>query len=178
MQSLCHEQSGNRETTILYLSLDKIPMQYQHKAYMEQCLKLAMIAKAGGKTAVGSIIVQNGEIIGEGIEGDSRLPGVVSHAEALAIIAAMEHSGSKKLSDCILYTTVEPCFMCSYLIRQTEIGMVVYGTTTEEVGGDSSGFPILKVTNKKWQTAPSIVDGILREKCVALLEKEESDYKK
>src|ERR1019366_7313903 len=47
------------------------------------------------------------------------------------------------LSGCILCTTAEPCFMCSYAVRQTRISRVVIGRPTPRVGGISSLHPIL-----------------------------------
>lgn len=136
---------------------------------MKHCLELAAQARRNGYTAVGSIIVKNGKIIAEGKEGDPDLPALISHAENVAIEKAVQKLDSRDLSKCSLYTTVEPCFMCTYLIRQTQIKKVVYGTTTP-AGGDSSAHPIL--TSKKidvWKTAPEVIGGVLKTECEALL---------
>lgn len=141
-------------------------MNEPHEKHMKRCLELAAQAKLNNKTAVGSLIVQDGIIIAEGIEGSEELPDIISHAEVVAIIKAIEYTGSKDLSNYTLYTTVEPCFMCSYLIRQTKIKEVIYGTTTSETGGHSSLYPILSTIKiQKWQPSPVIFDGILEEEC-------------
>lgn len=138
---------------------------------MQRCLELAAQAKANGKTAVGSVITRKGKIIAEGSEGDPQLPSLMSHAENIALLKAIEHLDSRDLSSCELYTTVEPCYMCTYLIRQTRIKKVVYGTTTP-AGGASSTHPILKTTDVEvWDPPPQIVEGVLKEECMALLQK-------
>ncbi len=143
----------------------------KHKKYMRRCLELAAEAKAQGHTPVGCVIVRGEEIISEGTEGGESLPGIFAHAEALAILHAMQ-SPMKDLSHCILYTTVEPCFMCAYLIRQTKIGQVVFGITTPEVGGASSNYPFLAAKEiVKWSDPPLIVEGILAKACLALIKK-------
>lgn len=137
---------------------------------MKHCLSLAISAKAKGKTAVGSILVKEDQIIAEGIEGADDLPDNLAHAEVLAVTKALNRLATKDLSNCILYTTVEPCFMCSYLIRQTGIKEVVFGTTTPETGGVSSDFPILTTANiDKWNPPPTVIEGVLKSECEDIL---------
>ncbi|RFS16952.1 nucleoside deaminase [Emticicia sp. C21] len=92
----------------------------QHETYMRICIDLAKMAKQRGDSPVGSIIVQNGSIIGKGIEGGKTHKDITFHAEIEAIREATRHLGKQDLSDCILYTTHEPCIMCSYMIRHTK----------------------------------------------------------
>lgn len=142
-----------------------------YEFYMRRCLELAQKAKDNGKTAVGSLIVRNNLIIAKGIEGDESLPSVMSHAENIAILNAIEKLQTRDLSDCILYTTVEPCFMCTYLIRQMKISEVIYGTQTP-AGGHSSPYPILTTGQiSSWKTKPKVVAGILKEECEELIRK-------
>jgi tRNA(adenine34) deaminase len=146
-------------------------MNPQHNTYMERCLELAAMAGADGKTAVGSVIVKEGRIIAEGIEGAGDVPAPLAHAEVLAILKAITYTGSGELSDCSLYTTVEPCFMCSYLIRQTKIKEVVFGTRTNGTGGVSSLYPILAAKDiPVWEAVPLITEGVKKEACGRLLQ--------
>jgi len=141
-----------------------------HEKYMNRCLELAAMAKANGKTAVGSLVVKYGEIIAEGFEGDPELPGVLAHAEVLAIVRALDCLGHPDLAGCVLYTTVEPCFMCSYLIRQAKIDSVVYGAPTSGTGGVHSAYPLLSAVDvDPWVVTPSITGGVLREACLDIL---------
>lgn len=137
---------------------------------MTHCLDLARLAKANGKTAVGSVIVRDGKIISEGIEGSPDFPPILAHAEAIAIVKAIEVSGTRDLSDCSLYTTVEPCLMCSFLIRETQINRVIYGTGAGSIGGATSNYPILIVTDiTRWKSVPEVTSGILSTECDQML---------
>jgi tRNA(adenine34) deaminase len=107
-------------------------------------------------------------VIGEGIEGAGDVPGLLAHAELLAILEAIRAGRSSDLSGCTLYTTVEPCYMCSYLIRRTRITRVVFGAATA-AGGATSSFPFLGATMEPWGAPPEIVSGLLEEACTALL---------
>jgi|SRR5690625_244981 len=140
--------------------------------YMTRCLELAQKAKAAGHTAVGSLIVKDGKILTEASEGSGELPQMTAHAEMIAVLKAVQITANKDLSGTWLVTTVEPCFMCSYLIRQTGISKIIYGTTTDETGGDSSQFPFLTSDKiRKWAPAPEVVGGVMAAECRAILRK-------
>jgi tRNA(adenine34) deaminase len=138
------------------------------QSYMERCLELASLARASGHTAVGALVVTGGAVIGEGIEGAGDIPGLLAHAEVIAILEATRARGSSDLSGCTLFTTVEPCYMCSYLIRRTRITRIVFGTLTA-AGGATSSFPFLAAPMEPWGAPPEIVSGLLEEACTALL---------
>ena len=137
-----------------------------HESFMRRCIELATIAKSRHNTPVGSVIVINGEIVGEGIEELPKGNSVTGHAEVLACQAAVDQVGNRRLQDATLYSTAEPCFMCSYVIRQCGVALVVYGVDTPHVGGVTSALPILtdpSLTN--WMPAPQVVQGLLRDEC-------------
>lgn len=137
---------------------------------MQECIKLALIAKERGDYPVGSVIIKDGEIIGKGIEGGRSHHDITFHAEIEAIREAIKILASQDLSQCILYTTHEPCIMCSYVIRHTRINTVVMGIMTGEAGGFSSQLPVLiDTTIKKWSEPPVLISGILEGECLALV---------
>jgi tRNA(adenine34) deaminase len=139
------------------------------EAYMLQCIELAIQAKAQGETPVGSIIVQGAEIIGKGIECNKTHNDITFHAEIEAVRRATEHLKSQDLSSCIMYTTHEPCIMCSYVIRQTKIKTVIIGLTNKEVGGINSKYALLADSSiDKWGKPPTIITGVLEEECSKL----------
>lgn len=138
----------------------------QHESFMKICIDLAKIAKQRGDSPVGSIIVQNGIVIGEGIEGGKTHKDITFHAEIEAIRDATKQLEKQDLSDCILYTTHEPCIMCSYVIRHSKIPVIVSGITTGEIGGFSSELPLLvDKTIKRWNVPPMVITGILKKEC-------------
>ena len=140
-----------------------------HQHFMRRCIELAIIAKQRGDTAVGSLVVLNGEIIGEGIEKLPTSLNITDHAEVLACQSAIDRIGTRLLTGASLYTTAEPCFMCSYVIRQSRIALVVYGTESPEIGGVSSSMPILTEARvSQWAAPPEIVGGVLHEECESL----------
>lgn len=101
----------------------------EQEKYMQRCLELA--AKGFGNVApnpmVGSVIVYNGEIIGEGYHEHYGM----AHAEVNAINAVKDKSLLKKAT---LYVNLEPCSHfgktppCADLIIEHKIPYVVIGT--------------------------------------------------
>ena len=62
------------------------------------------------------------------------LKDVTAHAEMLAITAAANHFGSKYLTDCTLFVTLEPCMMCATAIGWAQISRLVYAASDEKKG--------------------------------------------
>lgn len=144
-------------------------MSIDNEYFMKECLSLAQVAKERGDSPVGSILVRKGEIIARGIEGGKTHKDITYHAEIEAIREATALLNTQDLSDCIMYTTHEPCIMCAYVIRHTRIPTIVIGLTTGDIGGASSAYPLLKDTGiKKWGAPPQLITGVLEEECRAL----------
>jgi tRNA(adenine34) deaminase len=144
----------------------------QDEIFMRRCLELAAVAKLRGKTAVGSIVIRGNKIIAEGVESSGEYPDLVAHAEIVALIKAVDISGTRDLSDCVMYTTVEPCFMCSFLIRETKIGEVIYGVSAGQIGGSNPEMPLL-TTDKigRWTGAVKVKGGVLEGECREMLKR-------
>lgn len=141
----------------------------KYESLMRRCIELANIAKKRGDSPVGSLIVKDGQVVAEGIEGGKTHKDITFHAEIEAVRNATASLGKTDLSDCFLVTTHEPCIMCSYVIRHHKIGLVVVGVRTGEIGGYSSTLPVLTdSTISSWSTPPVIIDNILEQECKEL----------
>lgn len=127
--------------------------------YIKRCEILAARAAANGDAPVGSIITKGDKIISEAIEASRSENDITCHAELEAIRLAVKNLKINNLSDCILYTTHEPCIMCSYAIRFYKIKKVVYQHAVNCLGGVSSSMPLLtsKEVPSHWGEVPVIV---------------------
>ena len=126
-----------------------------HNLYLNRCLELAQQAALTGESAVGSVVVKDGSIIGEGVEQSRGLRDVTRHAEVVAILDAIQNHGS--CEGATLYSNMEPCILCSYVIRHYKIAHVVFSNYCGELGGTAKPFNIL-TTNaiNAWREAPII----------------------
>src|SRR6185437_15369588 len=138
--------------------------------FMLRCIELGRAAEQKGDTPIGSIVVREGRVIGEGIESVKVSMDFTAHAEIQAIRAACRSLKSFDLRGCSLYTTAEPCWMCSYAIRRTGIGHVVIGAPVPHVGGVTSRHSILTDPNiTGWPEPPTITWSNLRAECENLM---------
>jgi tRNA(adenine34) deaminase len=102
--------------------------------YMQQAIKLAQQALDQDEVPVGALVVSGNHIIARAHNLVERLHDPTAHAEMQAITAACNHFGSKYLSDCTIYVTLEPCAMCATALFWAQVGRVVYGAADPKQG--------------------------------------------
>ena len=102
--------------------------------YMKLALKEAKKAFKLDEVPIGCVIVKNDKIIAKGYNQKTLKNVATYHAEVLAINKACKKLKTWYLDDCVLYTTVEPCLMCSGAIIQSRISKVVSGTDNQAFG--------------------------------------------
>jgi guanine deaminase len=92
--------------------------------------KTSLIDSAGG--VFGTVIVRDGEIIGEGANRVVAENDPTWHGEIEAIRNACKKAGSFKLPGAVLYTSAEPCPMCMAAAYWAGIGKVYYASTNAD----------------------------------------------
>jgi tRNA(adenine34) deaminase len=102
---------------------------------MRRCVELSAAAVRQRELPFACVICRDGEIVAETINRVAQDGDVTRHAEILAISAAQRILGRSDLSDCTIYSNVEPCPMCAFPIRETRIGRVVYAISSPMMGG-------------------------------------------
>lgn len=138
---------------------------------MLECIELAKQALRKGDPPVGSLLVFEDKIIGRGIESGKSTGDITQHAEILAVKDALKNGYRDVLYQSVMFSTHEPCIMCSYLIRHHKIAKLIFGVSVPFVGGQSSAFKILETeTVPKWGHKPEIESGILQHECEILNE--------
>ena len=137
--------------------------------YMEKALVLAQKAAEHGEVPVGAIVVdENGEIIGEGYNRREELQSPTAHAEIIAIEQAAKRLHNRRLSDCTLYVTLEPCPMCAGAIIIAQIKRLVYGAFDEKNGACAS---VATLFDEKFTHIPRVRSRILEKRCGDVLSK-------
>lgn len=83
-----------------------------HATFLQQAVDLACENVANGGGPFGALIVKDQDIIAS--SGNRVTPNLdpTAHAEIMAIRLACQHLADFQLTDCILYTSCEPCPMC------------------------------------------------------------------
>lgn len=103
------------------------------KRFMLAAIEQANIARKRGDYAIGAVIVRDGEIYSRGANETKTAQDPTNHAEIISIRNAVNLSGNRHLEGCILYTTNEPCVMCSGAVVWAKLSGIVYGSTWEDM---------------------------------------------
>jgi len=99
--------------------------------------------KEGHGGPFGAVIVRGGAVVSRAHNRVIETADPTAHAEMLAIRTASRVLARFDLSDCMLYTTCEPCPMCLGAVLWARIGNVIYGCSREdaaEAGFDDAAF--------------------------------------
>jgi tRNA(adenine34) deaminase len=104
-------------------------------AMMKKALKLARKSELNGEVPIGALIVdKNKQVIATATNLRESKCSVLGHAELVALHRAGKVRQSWRLTDCTLYVTLEPCFMCAGALVQSRISRVVFGATDPKGG--------------------------------------------
>ncbi|HMS25416.1 MAG TPA: nucleoside deaminase [Acidimicrobiia bacterium] len=118
---------------------------------------------------IGAVIVslENNEVISEGFNTRQQSHDATDHAEVIAIRRACEKLSSKRLNDCVIFTTLEPCIMCAGSLIQAHIGAVVFGAHDPQYGAAGSIYNFF--VDPRLSHNATVIGGILEEECSTLV---------
>lgn len=104
-------------------------MSYKsHEYYLKKAIEVSKRSREHGNTPFGAILVdQEGNILLEQENVEITDKKCTGHAETQVVERASVLYDKEFLWNCTLYTTAEPCAMCSGAIYWGNIGRVVYG---------------------------------------------------
>jgi tRNA(Arg) A34 adenosine deaminase TadA len=136
---------------------------------MARSIELARLSAEHGNHPFGCVITAKGLLLAESQNLVVTDLDPTAHAEIAAIRKACRAQGSLDLSDCTLYTSCEPCWMCSTAIRRTGIARVVFALTSASgSGGFSSDYPILTTVTGGFGPPPEVVSGFMADESLAV----------
>ncbi|HEY9177771.1 MAG TPA: nucleoside deaminase [Flavipsychrobacter sp.] len=101
--------------------------------FFEAALEEARKGYAEGGIPIGSVLVHNGQILGRGHNKRVQQGSATLHGE----MDALENAGrlpAKVYRECVLYTTLSPCSMCTGAILLYGIPKVVIGENVTFMG--------------------------------------------
>ena len=135
---------------------------------MARCIELSREGATLGELPFGSLVSRGSDILAESANFTKRDFDHSRHAEIVAIAQARKAARGVNLRGCTIYSTVEPCVMCSYCIREAGIGRVVFALASPVMGG-LSAWNILGEDRLSdhipfvFGTPPDVTSGVLAE---------------
>jgi len=103
--------------------------------FLQAAIDEAEAGLAEGGIPIGSVIVHKGKIIGRGHNRRVQKGSAILHGE----MDALENAGRQPASvyrECVLYTTLSPCPMCSGMILLYRIPHVIVGENQTFMGDE------------------------------------------
>ena len=120
---------------------------------------------------LGCVIVLDGKVIAAERNQTEELPDATAHAEMMAIRRACESTGEYELRGATLYSTLQPCGMCTMATIWSKVGRVVFGAGREDVHEmyfEARHVDTLGFIADAYRDDIVIKGGCLREECAAL----------
>jgi tRNA(adenine34) deaminase len=139
-------------------------------AMMRLAIEEARLSRQEGNKGYGAVVVWGDRIIGKAHDTAATEQDPSLHAEVNAIRQAVHTLRDANLSGAVLFSTCEPCPMCSSLAVWSNLTTLVYGASIEKTAG--LGKSRILVTSReivsKSPVAIEIIDGVLENECMSL----------
>lgn len=140
------------------------------KEFMSLALDEARQAYHEGEVPIGAVLIDgDGILICREHNRIEQLNDATAHAEILALREASRKLNRRRLSDCTLYSTVEPCAMCAGALVLCRVKRLVYGATDSKFGAAESIFNV--VNNLALNHQLDVTAGIMEEESRELMQK-------
>ena len=135
---------------------------------MISAIKQARIAFNKNEIPVGAIVVRNNKIVASNYNQVNCTMDITAHAEILCIRNAAKRLKTINLSDCDIYTTLEPCAMCSQAIAFSKIKRIYFAAYDIKFGAIESGIRLFH--SNIYNHIPEIYGGINQQDSIDLLQ--------
>ena len=140
------------------------------KIFMKLALDEAKRAFDEHEVPIGAVLIDESGIL---ICGDhnriEQLGDATAHAEILTLRAASQKLNRRRLTNCTLYSTVEPCAMCAGALILCRVKRLVYGVTDSKFGTAESLFNV--TDNPALNHRLQVTAGVLEDESRDLLKK-------
>jgi tRNA(Arg) A34 adenosine deaminase TadA len=138
--------------------------------FMLLAFDLARAAVEHGNQPFGALVVKEGEIIVQAESTKITTQDCSRHAELTVASRAAMFLSKEDLKESTLYTSTEPCAMCTGAIYWSGIGRLVYGCPNEDLSqfsGDNLGISSREILSRGTREV-EVVGPILRDEAVEI----------
>lgn len=141
-------------------------------AFMRRALDVATRkGRDPSVSPIGCVIVLDGRVVAEAFNTVAESCDATAHAEIAAIRAAGRGRDNGELRGATLYSTLQPCGMCTMASIWSKVGRVVYGAGRDDVHRmyfEARHIDTLDFIREAYRDDLSVEGGVLREDCARL----------
>lgn len=139
--------------------------------FMREAIRLSKLAVEHGNEPFGAVLVKDDKIVFSNENQIYTRHDPTFHGEAGLIREFCAQTAITDLSEYTMYSSCEPCFMCSGALVWVKLGRLVYGASNEELeeilGNKGCNCSRMVFEHSFWQ--PSVTGGVLREEALEIL---------
>ena len=148
--------------------------------YMSKAIELSKSAVEHGNEPFGAVLVKAGEVVFTNENQIYTMHDPSFHGEAGLIRRFCAETGITDLRDYTMYSSCEPCFMCSGAMVWTKLGRLVYAASNEDLeeilGKQGCNCSDIVFRHSFWK--PEVTSGILRNEALEVLKAYFADHSK
>ena len=137
--------------------------------WMRKAIKAAQQAEELDEIPIGACLIdKNGQMLACAGNRTITDNDPTAHAEILILREAAGKIGNYRLTDTVVYTTIEPCAMCAGALVNARIKRLVFGAHDERFGAVESVFRLCDTSSLNHRI--EITSGVLAEDCRKLIQ--------
>ena len=135
---------------------------------MRAALDEARRGLAAGEVPIGAVLVVGNVVVASAFNQPIIASDPTAHAEVLVLREAARATGNYRLTDAVVYVTVEPCLMCVGALVHARVREVVYGVAEPKTGALVSTLRALESPGLNHRFV--VTGGVLEDECRTLLQ--------
>ena len=143
----------------------------QDEVFMRKAIEFSRLAAEHGNEPFGAVLVKNDEMVFTNENQIYTRHDPTFHGEAGLIREFCAQTGITDLQEYTMYSSCEPCFMCSGAMVWVKLGRLVYAASNMELekilGNEGCNCSKMVFDNSFWQ--PQVTAGVLREESLVIL---------
>ena len=141
------------------------------EVFMREAIELSKLAVEHGNEPFGAVLVKDGNIVFTNENQIYTKHDPTFHGEAGLIREFCAQTAITDLHEYTMYSSCEPCFMCSGAMVWVKLGRLVYGASNDDLenifGSEGCNCSQMVFENSSWK--PQVTSGVLREESLSIL---------
>lgn len=148
--------------------------------FMKLAIELSKKAVEHGNEPFGAVLVKDNKVVYTNENQIYTMHDPSFHGEAGLIRRFCAETGITNLSEYTMYSSCEPCFMCSGAMVWVKLGRLVYAASNMDLEGilGNEGCSCSKIVFDNSFHKPEVTSGVLREESLSVLRQYFSSHEK
>lgn len=152
----------------------------QDELFMKRAIELSKQGVEHGNEPFGAVLVKDGRIVFTNENQIYSRHDPTFHGEAGLLREFCAQTGITDLHEYTMYSSCEPCFMCSGAMVWVKLGKLVYGAGNNDLeellGNEGCNCSKMVFDNSFWH--PEVTAGMLKEESLAILKEYFAQHEK